>query len=189
MAEMEDGKSVEKIAVGNEGFLGFALIMGGGTAISTSIVQVAGYASWLSIRDLDEALADFVCVREVMLRYAKSLIAQSLESIACNSLHSADQRTARWLLGAHDRIVGDSFEITQQAMSSVLGLRRATISEACSRLQALGAITYSRGTVTITNRAKLEAMSCQCYAKVRRASLLDQGDWVARFEPLGRAVE
>lgn len=175
MAEMEDGRSVEKVAIGSEGFLGFVLIMGGGggVALSTSVVQVGGYASWLSIRDLDEALAEFSCVREVMLRYARSLITQSMESIACNSLHSADQRVARWLLGAHDRVFGDSFEITQKAIAMMLGLRRATVSQACSRLQAQGAITYVRGVMTITNRAKLEELSCQCYQKIRRASLLD----------------
>jgi CRP-like cAMP-binding protein len=183
MAEMRDGRSMEKISIGSEGFLGLALIMGGGEAISTSIVQVAGTASWLSIRDLDEALEEFVCVREIMLRYAKSLITQSLESIACASMHSAEQRVARWLLGAHDRIEGDTVEITQQAISSVLGLRRATVSEVCSGLQAHGAILSGRGTITIADRSRLEALSCECYEKVRRASLLEKSDnsWVSRI--------
>ena len=177
MAEMTNGKTVEKLAVGNEGFLGFARIMGGAGAISTSVVQIGGYASWLSIRDLDEALEEFSCVRETMLRYARSLITQALEATACNSLHSADQRVARWLLGAHDRVSGDSFEITQESVSRVLGLRRATVSEVCSRLLAAGVIDYVRGTVTITNRAGLEQLSCECYARVRRASMLEpQGD-------------
>lgn len=173
MAEMNGGRSVEKVSIGNEGFLGFVIIMGGGPAISTTVVQVPGYASWLSIRDLDEALEEFTCVRETMLRYAKSLITQALESIACNSLHSAEQRVSRWLLGAHDRIRGDRFELTQQTLSNVLGLRRATVSEACSRLQAAGAIDYSRGVVTIANRSKLEGLACECYAKIRRASMLE----------------
>ena len=173
MAEMSGGKSTEKISIGNEGFLGFVILMGGGRAISTTIVQLPGYASWLSIRDLDEALEEFSCVRETMLRYAKSLITQSLESIACNNLHSAEQRVARWLLGAHDRITGDRFDLTQQTISTVLGLRRATVSEACSRLQAAGAIDYSRGVMTVANRSNLESLACECYAKIRRASVLE----------------
>lgn len=172
MARMQNGKTVEKASIGVEGFLGFALILGGGNAISTSVVQVPGYASWLSIADLDEALAEFECVRETMLRYAKSLITQLMESVACNSLHSAEQRLGRWLLHAHDRIDGDRFMITQQALSEILGLRRATVSETCSQLQSVGILDYSRGVITIVDRLALERRACECYRRVCRASLL-----------------
>lgn len=169
MAFMADGKSVEKASIGPEGFLGFVLIMGGGEgrAISTSVGRVSGYASWLSIADLDEALARFECVNGTLLRYARALISQTMESVACNTLHSAEQRVAGWLLHAHDRIRGDSFALTQQALAEVLGLRRATISDICSRLQQAGILDYSRGTVTIANRGLLEARACECYGRVR----------------------
>ncbi|MGN6490212.1 MAG: Crp/Fnr family transcriptional regulator [Devosia sp.] len=168
MAYMGDGKSVEKASIGLEGFLGFALIMGGGgKAISTSVGQVPGYASWLSVADLDEALGEFICVRETMLRYGRLLIAQTMELVACNSLHSAEQRIARWLLHADDRVEGSSFPITQQALGEVLGLRRATVSEVCSKLQEAGALDYSRGILTITDRALLEARACECYQRIR----------------------
>ena len=72
--------------------------------------MVPGYASWLSLGDLDEAIAGFPCVRNAMLRYAKCLIIQLLESVACNSLHNAEERISRWLLDARDRVVGDSFQ-------------------------------------------------------------------------------
>ena len=172
MAEMEDGRSVEKASIGLEGFLGFALVMGGGNAVGRSVVQVAGNASWLSIDDLNAAHERFICVREAMLRYSKSLIVQLMESVACNSLHTAEQRVTRWLLQALDRMAGDTFTLTQEAMSRVLGLRRATVSGICSELLEAGIIDYHRGTVTITDRTALERRTCECYGRVLDASLL-----------------
>lgn len=171
MAEMEDGRSVEKASIGPEGFLGFVLLMGGGNAISRSVVRIPGYASWLSIADLDEALEDFRCVREAMLRYAKSLITQLMESVACNSLHAAEQRVARWLLNAHDSVDGDAFRLTQLAIAEVLGLRRATVSEVCSQLQAAGLLDYARGELSIVDRQGLEGRACECYRRIRTASM------------------
>lgn len=171
MADMQDGRSVEKTSIGLEGFLGFVLLMGGGNAISRTVVQVPGYASWISIADLDTALETYPCVRETMLRYAKLLITQTMESVACISLHMAEQRVARWLLHAHDRVRGDAFMITQQGISEVLGLRRATVNEVCSRLQNDGVLTYARGAMAITDRSALERRACECYKRIRRLSL------------------
>jgi CRP-like cAMP-binding protein len=172
MADMADGKRVEKTAIGYEGFLGFVLIMGGGTALGKSLVQIPGYASWLSIAHLDEALAEFECVREAMLRYAKSLITQLMETVACNSLHSAEQRILRWLLTAHDSVPGDRFALRQQVVAEALGLRRATVSAVCSQLQSDGVLDYSRGDVVILDRTGMEAKACECFHRIRRASML-----------------
>lgn len=172
MAEMEDGRSVEKASIGLEGFVGVALVMGGGNAVGRTVVQVAGNASWLSIDDLNAAHERFVCVREAMLRYSKSLIVQLMESVACNSLHTAEQRVTRWLLQAHDRVPGDTFILTQEAMSQVLGLRRATVSGICSDLLDAGIISYHRGNLTISDRIGLEGRSCECYRRVFDSSLL-----------------
>lgn len=114
MAEMDGGRCVEMSSIGSEGMLGFTVIMGGGTSLGRSVVQIPGKASWVSIADLDIALERFHCVRDIMLRYAKSHIAQLMESVACNSLHTADQRVSRWLLHAHDRMDGDAFYLTQE---------------------------------------------------------------------------
>ncbi|MFC3165527.1 helix-turn-helix domain-containing protein [Ciceribacter thiooxidans] len=170
MAVMQDGRSVEKTSIGLEGFLGFVLLMGGGNAISRSVVQVPGYASWIAIKDLDQALDLYPCVRQAMLRYAKFLIAQTMETVACNSLHVAEQRVCRWLLHAHDRVAGDRFQITQQSVSEVLGLRRATVSEVCSRLSDAGIITYSRACLEVLDRRALEGRSCECYERISRLS-------------------
>lgn len=171
MANMEDGRSVEKTSIGLEGLLGFVLLMGGNGALSRTVVQVPGYASWISIADLDTALETFPCVRETMLRYAKLLITQTMESVACISQHRAEQRVSRWLLQAHDRVQGDVFQITQQAVSDILGLRRATVNEICSRLQEEKILTYVRGSLTILDRPGLERRTCECYHRIRRLSL------------------
>ena len=171
VAEMETGKTVEKASIGVEGFLGFAVLMGGGSAIGRAVVQVPGSATWISVADVDTALERFSCVREIMLRYAKSLIVQLMESVACNSLHTADQRVARWLLHAHDRMIGDTFELKQESLAQVLGLRRATVSAACSELLDIGAINYQRGRLTVTDRSALHHRACDCYDRIRLAAL------------------
>lgn len=167
MAQMQDGRSVEKVSVGNEGFVGISFILGGGKTISASVVQVPGYASWISIEDLDRAIAEYPCVRDAMMQYAKSLTLQLMESVACNSLHQAEQRISRWLLHAHDRVQSDTFQLTQDSVSQVLGLRRATVSSVCKALRDQGAITYSRGSLSITDRKLLESNACECYQRIR----------------------
>lgn len=171
MATMESGRSVEKTSIGPEGFLGFALVLGGGNAVSRSVVRVPGYASWLSVADLDEAIAEFECVTQTMLRYAKALIVQLMESVACNSLHTADQRVARWLLHAFDSVEADSLDVTQQAIAESLGFRRATVNQICATFMEAGLIAQSRGSITVRDRASLEGRSCECYGRIRRAAL------------------
>ncbi|MFC3075470.1 Crp/Fnr family transcriptional regulator [Shinella pollutisoli] len=171
IAEMNGGRSVEKSSIGPEGFLGFSLIMGGGTSFGRSVVQVPGLASWVAIADLDIALDEFQCVREIMLRYAKSHTVQLMESVACNSLHTAEQRVARWLLHAHDRVEGDTYYLTQEAIAKLLALRRATVNAICTDLMNAGAISYHRGSLRVTSRKVLHARACECYERIRRASL------------------
>lgn len=171
LSEMDDGRSVEKASIGNEGFLGFTYLLGGTDALSRTVVQVPGYASWLAMSDLDEAMERFVCVREAMLRYSKALIVQLMETVCCNSLHSAEQRVSRWLLHAHDRMDMSPFLLTQESLARALGLRRATVSEASSELMRSGAIAYTRGAVTVLDRTILRAHACDCYDRIVAASM------------------
>lgn len=171
ISEMADGRSVEKASVGYEGMVGFSVIMGGERSLGKSVVQISGEASWVPMEDLDEALDRFHCVREMMLRYAKFHIVELMESVACTSLHTAEQRLSRWLLQAHDRVVGDSFYITQEALGRLLGLRRATANAVCTKLNDSGAISYHRGMITIDSRDILHDHACECYDRIARASL------------------
>ncbi|MGD0635267.1 MAG: Crp/Fnr family transcriptional regulator [Beijerinckiaceae bacterium] len=172
IAEMKDGRGMEAGSIGVEGFVGFALIMGGGKATMRSIVQVPGYASWISIADLDEALEAFPCVRTSMMSYAKYLVTRLAGSVACVSLHNAEQRISRWLLDAHDRMVGDTFQVTQASLSEMLGLGRPTVNGVCTHLMDSGAILYSRGLLTISNRDTLMSHSCECYERLNRSRQL-----------------
>jgi CRP-like cAMP-binding protein len=106
-----------------------------------------------------------------MLRYAKSHTVQLMESVACNSLHTAEQRVARWLLHAHDRVEGDTYSVTQEAIAMLLALRRATVNAICTDLMNAGAISYHRGSLRVTNRAVLHERACECYERIRLASL------------------
>jgi hypothetical protein len=100
-------------------------------------------------------------------RYAVALFTLAAQTSACNRMHSMGQRCARWILMVHDRMERDEFELTQLILSQMLGVRRATVTEAALELQRAGAIDYTRGRVTVVNRATLEAASCECYAIVR----------------------
>lgn len=178
MAEMDNGRSIEKGSVGPEGFLGVALVLGSGrVALSRSTVQVGGYASWISLADLAAAYDLFIDVRAAMQAYAQAFIGLLMESVACNSLHAAEQRVMRWLLHASDRVGGEQFLITQEAISLMLGLRRATVSEVCSRMQDEGLVHYRRGAFVIVDRPALEKRVCECYGRVRQGfARLDPAD-------------
>ena len=169
MAVMTSGRSVDKLSVGHEGFVGLELVLDGEQTTSRTIARVPGHASWLSVADLDEAIARFECVTPTMLHFAKALIVQTMESVACNSLHVADQRVARWLLHARDSATSDTLEITQQAIAESLGLRRATVNQICNSFFAAGVIDHSRGSILIRDRAALEERSCECHGRIRRA--------------------
>ncbi len=173
MAVMDSGRSVEKLSIGNEGFLGLGFVLQGGSTTSRTVARVSGYASWLAVSDLDEAIAEFECVTKAMLRYAKALIVQLMETVACNSLHTADQRVARWLLHAFDSVRGDSLDVTQQAIAESLGFRRATVNQICSTFMDAGVIGQSRGNITVKERFALEARACECYQRIRRAALVE----------------
>lgn len=172
MAKLENGRSVEKASIGLEGFLGVALLTGGRKAISHSVVQVPGYASWICIDDVNEALVEFSCVKDAMLKYSKALIVQLMDSVACNSVHSAEQRVAKWLLLAQDRVGKNNIDITQGAIAEIFALRRQTVGSVYSLLQGRGIIECTRGTVVILDRQQLENVSCDCYNRWRGSSLI-----------------
>jgi CRP-like cAMP-binding protein len=101
-------------------------------------------------------------------RYTHALFSQTAQSVGCNRLHGIEERCSRWLLMTHDRVESDEFALTQEYLARMLGVRRATVTEAAGGLQRAGLIRYRRGQVTIIDRAGLEATACECYATVRR---------------------
>jgi CRP-like cAMP-binding protein len=114
-------------------------------------------------------LAGDGALHDLLHRYTQAMMTFIGQNVACNRLHSADERTARWLAHTHDRVNADSFPITQEFLALMLGVRRATVSVSARILQRAGLIRYSRGRMTIVDREGLHAAACDCYGVIRRA--------------------
>jgi len=165
---MENGASAEVSVVGNEGFVGLALLMGGDSTPSQAIVQSAGHAYRLAANKFKEEVHRHSEMQILLLRYTQALITQMTQTAVCNRHHSVEQQLCRWLLLCLDRVPGDQLFMTQELMSSMLGVRREGITEAAGSLQKKGAIKYARGRITVLDRALLEKLGCECYAVVRK---------------------
>ena len=167
MAVMRKG-GAETATVGQEGFIGFEAVLGGNTASQRVLVQVAGVASRLPIEVLSKVTRESSALRDLLLGYVRYFMIQILQSVACNGLHSVQQRCARWLLMAHDRAGTDSFQLTQEFLAELLGIQRPSVTIVARSLQTAGLIRYSRGLIAITDRAGLEQAACECYGMVRK---------------------
>ena len=165
---MENGASAEVSVVGNEGFVGMALLMGGDSTPSQAIVQSAGHAYRLAAKLFKEEFHRHSEMQVLLLRYMQALITQMTQTAVCNRHHSVEQQLCRWLLLCLDRVPGDQLYMTQELMSNMLGVRREGITEAAGSLQKHGAIKYARGRIAVLDRAIIEKLSCECYAVVRK---------------------
>lgn len=168
LAPVADGPGVEIAIIGNEGMVGLNVFLGAPTAQGRAVSQVPDGARRLTVAAFLRALARSAGLRRIMLRYADSLLGQIAQCAACNQRHSVAQRCARWFLMAHDRVGADRFALTQEFLGQMLDVGRPTVSLAARHLQAAGAIAYSRGHVTVTNRTQLEKEACTCYAAITR---------------------
>jgi CRP-like cAMP-binding protein len=165
---LENGASAEIALVGNEGAIGLALFMGGETTPSEAIVQSAGVAYGLPRRVLKQEFGRHGELLHLLLRYTQSLITQMAQTAVCNRHHSVDQQLCRWLLLSLDRLRGNRLKMTQELIANMLGVRREGVTTAAGKLQKLGVIRYSRGQITVLDRPQLEALSCECYAVVKK---------------------
>jgi len=165
---MADGASAEIAVVGNEGLVGVALFMGGETTSSRAIVQSAGGAYRLGGKKLKQEFHRDGQMQVLLLRYTQALITQMAQTAVCNRHHSVDQQLCRWLLLSLDRLSSSRLAMTQELIANMLGVRREGVTEAASKLQKLGIITYRRGQITVLDRRKLEQLCCECYAVVKR---------------------
>ncbi|MNO33941.1 Cyclic nucleotide-binding domain protein [compost metagenome] len=165
---MENGASAEISVVGNEGLIGLALFMGGESTPSRAIVQSAGHAYRLQGQRLKAELSRHGELLQLMLRYTQALITQMAQTAVCNRHHSIDQQLCRWLLLSLDRLPSNQLTMTQELIANMLGVRREGVTEAAGKLQKQGVIEYSRGHITVLDRLKLEELSCECYAVVKK---------------------
>jgi CRP-like cAMP-binding protein len=162
-----DGATVAIGMVGDDGIVGIALLLGGGTAIFGAIVQIAGRAFKMRARVLQDEFGRGGPVQRILLRYTQSFLTQLSQTAVCNRLHPVEKRLCRWLLLSHDRAHSDRLSLTQEFISNMLGSRRESVTVAAARLQDAGLIHYSRGTITILDRAGLESAACECYPTLR----------------------
>jgi CRP-like cAMP-binding protein len=167
---LADGASAEISVVGNEGLIGIALFMGGDTTPSRAIVQSAGFAYRLPGQLLKDEFHRNGEAQLLLLRYTQALITQMAQTAVCNRHHSVDQQLCRWLLLSLDRLATNQLVMTQELIANMLGVRREGVTEAAGKLDKLGVIRYARGRITVLDRPKLEALSCECYAVVKKES-------------------
>jgi CRP-like cAMP-binding protein len=161
-----DGHEVEAATIGREGALGGIVSAGAKPAYGRAAVQIPGSAFAVPTVTLEEAKAASPALRELFARYADALLAQMMQSIACNALHSVEERCCRWLLAAHDRAGKQVLQLTQEALAEMLGVQRTTVTAVLQGLEAKGVVRGRRGSVEIADRAGLERLACECHQAV-----------------------
>lgn len=165
LTALEDGSMVEVATIGREGMVG-AFASPDGTTPSTTATLVQGEFDTcyrMTVADFRAEMDRRGALSELVTRYANALVGFIMQSTACNAVHSVEQRLARWLLMAQDRMASDDFPLTHEFIAMMLGTTRPTVTVVAGTLQKAGLITYHRGHVTIVDRERLEAASCECY--------------------------
>jgi DNA-binding transcriptional regulator YhcF (GntR family) len=150
IVELSDGRTIEAASIGREGE-----------------VQIAGSAFRVPMSAIEDAKNRSSFLANLFCRYSDFLLAQVMQSAACNAFHPIEQRTARWLLTAQDR-GGDRIELTQEVLASLLGVQRTTLNAAVRTLQDEGLIEVHRGAVSVVDRARLKSRACECYSVLER---------------------
>lgn len=163
-----DGKSIEAGLIGKEGFLGIPLVAGFRSASTRAVVQVDATALRIDAEALAVFLRQCPTLERQLQQCSQMMGMEATQIAACNRLHAVEQRLARWLLMCSDRLETKSLPLTQELLSQMLGTRRASVTIAAGILQKAGFIAQNRGSVTITNREKLEEISCECYGMILR---------------------
>lgn len=163
ITKMTTGETIEAGMIGLEGMVGLSALFGDEKSGEYALVQAPGIALRMSAADCIAAFDQSEDVRSVILRYTGTLLSLGMRTAACNTLHSLQQRTARWLLMMHDRLQSDAMPLTHEFLSTMLGTRRTRITEAAGELQRSGLIRYARGIVNILDHPGLCAIACECY--------------------------
>jgi len=165
---MEDGGVVEVATVGREGLVGIGAVLGNPIASGDAFVQVAGEpAAVMSIEVFRREMDRRGAFHDLVTCYSQAFVALLMQSVACNGLHSAEERCCRWLLMTHDRIGQDEFALTHEFLAIMLGVRRPTVTLVMAELARAGIVSHVRGHVRVVDRKGLEGASCECYRNIR----------------------
>jgi CRP-like cAMP-binding protein len=171
VVDLAPDQVVETATIGREGVVGLSVLLGADSPTERSVVQVAGSALAMDVGDLRTAL-DVVDgpLNARLRRSAQALFTQVARNAACNRVHSVRQRAARWLLMTADRMDAPTFGLTQHHLAEMLAVRRTSVSEVAQALADDGALTYTRGSITIVDRERLRTSACDCYDVIREAT-------------------
>jgi CRP-like cAMP-binding protein len=164
---MRDGHVIEVGAFGTRGMTTPHALLEVNRAILDNIVLIAGTAHRIRREPLMREVERSAPLRELVRMYAHYSLGQLAQTAACNALHSTEQRCCRWLLVAHDNACGDTFDLTQESLSMMLGVQRTVVSTIAHQLKDAGLIDYSRGQMTIKSRQGIEETACECYREMR----------------------
>src|SRR5476649_1110221 len=164
---LEDGAGIETANIGREGAFGLFAAMYSRVSFNRCIVQMEGSMVRCPIELLQAEFKNSEHVRNLFVSYSETLLSQVQQTVACNAMHTTEERISRWLLMMHDRAEGEPLPYTHEFLSHMLGANRKSITLAAQSLQNAGLITYRRGNIVVLDRLGLEKASCECYAVVR----------------------
>ena len=167
LVEIGGDRSVEVASIGREGAVGGIISCGHAPAYALAEVQVAGPALRIPMTALNDAKSRSPFISNIFCRYSDYLLAQVMQSVACNAFHSIAERCARWLLTAQDR-AGDRISLTQEALAGLLGVQRTTVNAVIGELQGEGLIATRRGMVEVVDRVGLQRRACACYGQIEK---------------------
>src|SRR5580658_6207238 len=164
---LENGAAIETANIGREGAFGLFAAMYSRVSFNRCIVQLEGRTVRCPIEVLQSEFKHSEHVRDLFVSYSETLLSQVQQTVACNAMHSTEQRICRWLLMMHDRAEGEALPYTHEFLSHMLGANRKSVTLAAQSLQTAGLISYYRGIIKVLNRPGLEKASCECYAIVK----------------------
>ena len=164
---LENGSEIECANIGREGAFGLFAAMYSGVSFNRCTVQLEGQMLRCDIKYLREEFKQSPHLQGLLVSYSETLLSQVMQTVACNSLHSVEERLSRWLLMMHDRAEGEKLTYTHEFLARIMGANRTSITLAAQSLQNDGLIQYRRGMMQVEDRAGLEAAACECYGIVK----------------------
>lgn len=164
---LENGSAIETANIGREGAFGLFAAMYSRVSFNRCIVQLEGHAVRCPIELLQYEFRNSEHVRNLFVSYSETLLSQVQQTVACNAMHSTEERMCRWLLMMHDRAEGEALSYTHEFLAHILGANRKSVTLAAQSMQTAGLISYRRGTIQVLDRVGLEKASCECYAIVK----------------------